>query len=454
MSVMDGIICDKKGYRMNTSRRTFLKAAAAPLILPASLWAAQTSPNARIRVGFIGMGKQNMFLLEHFLYRTQVAAVCDVDTTRRLAAQQRVNDFYTLNPEKGKPGCAAFNDFEEVLTREDIDAVCIATPDHWHTIILLAALRAGKDVYCEKPLTHDVAESVDVLKTLQSSKCVVQTGSMQRSSREFRVACELVRNGVIGKVQRVTCSFGDPGIPCDLPEEPMEPGLDWNRWLGPAPVRPYNTILSPRGIPTEWVMWRNYREFGGGAVADIGAHHLDIAQWGLGMDDSGPVEVLLPEDKSAKHGAVLMYAGNIPVSHIDDDMAVKFYGTEGQVNVDREKFWLMLGDKTIAKFTQREDGGTLDSALARVEKEFLKDAKTRLYKVRENHVSDFLESVVSRQKPITCGQIGARSAICCHLLNMAYHYGRAFRWNPADCTFADGTGDPAWLTGSRRDYRA
>ncbi|NIA14472.1 MAG: Gfo/Idh/MocA family oxidoreductase, partial [Nitrospiraceae bacterium] len=271
---------------MNTSRRSFLKQVSAisavPFILPSNIWAAKNKPNNRIGMGFIGMGKQSRGLLEGFMHHEvcRVVAVCDVDTTRRTAAQQRVNEFYTERPEWGSPDCAAYNDFRELIARDDIDAVCIATPDHWHTIPVLAAVRAGMDVYCEKPLTHNIHESVAVIKAVKKHKAVLQTGSMQRSMKEFRVACELVRNGAIGKIDRVECSFGPPGIPCDLPEEKMEPGLDWNMWIGPGPMRPYNSVLSPRGLHDHFPNWRSYKEYGGGMVCDWGAHHLDIAQWG------------------------------------------------------------------------------------------------------------------------------------------------------------------------------
>ncbi len=151
----------------------------------------------------------------------QILAVCDVDSKHYNNAKDIVNQTY------GNNDCSAYGDFRQLLDRKDIDAVCIATPDHWHAIVTLAALRSGKDVYCEKPLTHNIHEAIEVLHAVDANKRVLQTGSMQRSSKEFRVACELVRNGVIGKLQRVECQFGDPAVPCDLPEEPMEPGARW-----------------------------------------------------------------------------------------------------------------------------------------------------------------------------------------------------------------------------------
>jgi predicted dehydrogenase len=437
---------------VKTTRRAFLKTAAVmPLMMPVFCRAAESGANERITMGFIGMGFQSRGLMDMFLARTHVAAVCDVDTTRRENARQKVDNYYAEHPEGGAGGCKAYVDFEELLAREDIDAVCIATPDHWHAIQTLAALRAGKDVYCEKPLTHDIRESIDVMKEVALRGRVLQTGSMQRSSREFRVACELARNGAIGKINRIECSFGDPGRPCDLPEEPMEPGLDWNRWVGPAPMRPYSSVLSPRGLHNHFPDWRNYKEFGGGMVTDWGAHHLDIAQWALGMDQSGPVEVIPPADAGAKRGARLIYADGIEVIH-KDGFGVHMFGSDGEIRVNRGRFWMTRGEQEI-KFTQREDGGSLDSKLSIAQRDYLKDAKVRLYKVEDSHVDDFLRCMKSRQKPITNEEVGSRSAICCHLMNLAYRYHQAIKWDPAQGTFRDGTGDAKWLDHNYRDYK-
>jgi len=439
-----------------TTRRTFLRNAAigaAPLILPRSLWAGNHTPSERVTMGLIGMGKMANGMTKQFLYSTQVLAVCDVDTTRRLHAKKTVDDFYKNNPKKGAPGCTAYSDFQDLLARDDIDAVYIATPDHWHTIITLAALRAGKDVYCEKPLTHNIAEAVAVMKEVDKQKRILQTGSMQRSSSEFRVACELVRNGLIGKLDRVECSFGNPGIPYNLPEEPIEPGLDWNFWIGPAPVKPYNSRVCPRGIKFDfWAHWRDYREFGGGGLADMGAHQLDITQWALDMDHSGPTSVIPPDQPNAKRGTQLVYDNGVRVIHKDGFM-VHAFGSHGQVAVNRGQIWFSRNGKTIAKFTKPQDGGSLGSKLALIESDHLKNAPIRLRRPHNSHVGDFLASVKSRKKPITHEQIGARSAICCHLMNLAYFHHQKIQWDPKNCTFAKGSGDPAWLTRDYRDYR-
>ncbi len=402
-------------------------------------------------MGFVGMGIQNRGLMSGFLGQSgvQVVAVCDVDTTRRESAKTMVEERYKDKVPEGWKGCAAYNDFRELIARNDIDAVCIATPDHWHAIITLAALNSGKDVYCEKPLTHNIHEAVEVMRATEKNKRVLQTGSMQRSMKEFRVACELVRNGLIGKIDRVTCNFGGPGIPCTLPEQEIEPGLDWDRWLGPGPERPYHSDLCPRGVHGHFPAWRTYKEYGGGSVSDFGAHHLDIAQWGLDMDESGPVKVIPADNwQKAQNGAVLVYADGIKVYH-GGDTAARFFGSQGEVAVDRGRFELKLGGKTITRFFGKEDGGSLESKLIAVEKEYLKDPKVSLYR-SGNHLKDFLECVRSRKQPITHAGVGGRTAICCHLTNLTYHHGETLSWNPDKLAFAEGSGKGEWLT---RDYR-
>ena len=437
---------------MQSSRRSFLKTmaatAAAPFILPSRVGAAPTGPNSKVTMGFIGMGIQSRGLLGGFLGQdTRVLAVCDVDTTRRTAAKKTVDQRY------GNNDCQAYSDFRDIIKRKDIDAVCIATPDHWHALVTLAALRAGKDVYCEKPLTHNIHEAIEVIKAVDANRRVLQTGSMQRSMKEFRVACELVQNGVIGKVARVECEFGPPGRPCDLAEEPLEPGLDWEMWIGPGPMRGYSSVLSPRGIHGHFPHWRNYKEYGGGMVCDWGAHHLDIAQWGLGMDASGPVEVQ-PAAAGATSGAKLVYANGVVVEHKNKGFGVHFFGTNGEVMVNRGRFELVLGGKVPTKPEKagggRKKDGSCAAKVQEAEREYLKNPKVRLY-VSNNHVSNFMDCVRTRKKPITSEQVGGRSAICCHLLNQSYYHNAKLQWDPLKFAFAGGSGDPSWLT---RDYRA
>jgi predicted dehydrogenase len=444
---------------MNTRRKFLQKTAAisaAPFILPSRVWCAETAPSNRITLGFVGMGKQNGGLLGAFMGQpgVQVLAVCDVDKNRRESSKKRVEERYAKHKPDGWKGCEAYNDYRELVARKDIDAVCIATPDHWHAIVTVASLASGKDVYCEKPLTHNIHESVAVIEATRKNHRVLQTGSMQRSSGEFRVACELVRNGVIGKISRVECQFGGPPRPNDLPEESMEPGLDWDRWLGPAPVKPYSSVLSPRGLHDHFPLWREYSEYGGGYVCDWGAHHVDIAQWGLGRDESGPVEVRPPAGTPERiaqkknldvDGCELVYDDGIIVQHKKGGFGVHFFGENGEVKVNRGKFEVALKGGTEVK---KDEKGSVERAYMTAEKELLKDAKVKLYKSGD-HVGDFLACVRSRKQPITHEGIGGGTAIACHLMNIAYLLGKPFKWDPAKNQFADGT-DPKFLT---RDYR-
>ena len=428
------------------SRRRFLEAtavASAPFILPSGILSAKVKPNDKISVGFIGMGIQNRGLQNRFMADSNVVAVAvsDCDTTRRNTARDRANKRYQNND------CKAYNDYREIINRKDIDAVCIATPDHWHAIQTVEAVNSGKDVYCEKPLTHNVHESIQVMKAVAKKKAILQTGSMQRSSREFRVACELVRNGVIGKVKSTAVNIGNAGIPCDLPTEKEEPGLDWNRWIGPGPMRGYSSVLSPRGNHGHFPNWRSYKEYGGGMVCDWGAHMIDILHWGLGVDDSGPVATIPAENPKALKGAQLVYDGNIPMMH-GTGMGSSFYGTEGRVECHRGRIGLWLGDKFIAGRTGGDRNVNLSKELDKLESEFLKDAKVKLYR-SSSHIPDFLNSMRTRKKPCTHEIIGARTSIACHLLNQTYYNHTAIKWNPKKNTFAAG-GDPAWLT---RNYR-
>jgi len=417
--------------------------SSAPSIL-LSGW-AQAAPSDRIHLGCIGLGVQGRGLMGGFLGRkeVQVVAVCDVDTNRREDGRKRVEAYYQQQTDRGSfKGCKAFEDFRELVARPDIDAVVIATPDHWHALIAIAAAEAGKDIYCEKPLSKSVHESGAMIRAVRRKDRVFQVGSMQRSMREFRVACELVRNGVLGKIDHVDVTVGGPAVPCDLPEEAAEPGLNWDFWLGPAPKRLYNSVLSPRGVHNDYPNWRHYREYGGGAVTDFGAHHFDIAQWGLGMDESGPCEIIPPADwQTAQYGVRLRYESGVEVVHarVPGHNDITFFGKDGVVQVDRGRITVTIGGRTIEKGEM-----PLRDQLDRVEKEFLADAKVRLYRSAD-HLSDWLTAIGSRKQPICDVKIGASTANVCNLVNLAYYHGQTMKWNPSRETFAGGTGDKRWL---------
>ena len=436
-------------------RRSFLKsilaAGVSPLLLPSRAWSAKVGPNDAIRLGFIGCGIQGRGLLSGFLKlpNTRAVAVCDVDTTRRENHRQIIETHYAAQTDAGFKGCAVYNDFRELLARDDIDGVVIATPDHWHAIIAVAAAAAGKDIYCEKPLTNTIHEARALMDAVRNNNRVFQTGSMQRSSREFRVACELVRNGVIGKISRVEAGFGGPAKPCDLPAEEMEAGLDWDMWLGPAPKRDYNSILSPRGVNKHVPQWRAYREYGGGGVTDWGAHHLDITHWGIDADRSGPSQIVPPDDwSSADSGVRLQYPNGVEVRHIKEN-GVTFFGSEGEVYVNRGKFQIKLGGTVHASALSKEDKSALPIALDFAEKEYLANAKVRLY-ASTDHKADFLSSMVSRKQPITDVETGARTVIGCHLISLAYYHGKTIKWDPKLLSFEKGSGDSKWL---HNEYR-
>lgn len=426
------------------TRRQFVQGAAAAVALPTIITSSalgddkKDAASERLNLGFIGMGTMNRGHLGNFLGQKdcQVVAVCDVDTTRREDAKKTVETRYGEQIKSGVyKGCTAYKDFRELVARKDIDAVVIATPDHWHTIPCLEALKAKKDIYCEKPLTLTILEAKTLIDAVRKTERVFQTGSQQRSSNEFRLACELVRSGRIGKLKAVYVNVGAPSKPCDLPEEPMEAGLDWDLWLGAAPKRPYNSVLSPRGVHKHFPNWRNYREYSGGMMTDWGAHHFDIAQWGLGMDESGPVEIIPPDDPKAQKGVQYLYANGVPVIHADqyepgkNVNGVAFIGTEGKVFVNR---------------------GYLASDPEGIIKQPIGEKDVHLYK-SPGHQRDWLNCIRSRKRPICDVEVGARSVTVCHLGNLAYWNHRKLKWDPTKWQFVNDEEANKWLDRERRD---
>jgi predicted dehydrogenase len=423
------------------SRRRFLQGTAAAAVgfpLLAAEDKTKKPASDRLTLGFIGMGTMNRGHLGHFLGQkdVQVLAVCDVDTTRREAAKATVEKRYADATKSGAyKGCTAYNDYRDLLKRDDIDAVVIATPDHWHAILAIDACEAKKDVYCEKPLTLTIHEASAMIDAVRKFNRVLQTGSQQRSDREFRTAVEYVRSGRIGKVKMVKVDVGGPSKPCDLPAEKDEPGLDWDRWLGPAPKRPYNSVLSPRGVHTHFPNWRNYREYSGGMMTDWGAHHFDIAQWGLDMDNSGPVEIIPPDDPKADRGVRYLYSNGVEVVHANSG-GVLFIGSDGEILVNRGKLEARRGEKK----GKPEDvlGGPLT------------EKDVHLYK-SPGHQRDWLNCVRSRKRPLCDVEIGARSVTVCHLGNLAYWHHKKLRWDPKKWEFVDGAGENKWLDRDRRE---
>ncbi len=423
------------------SRRKFLKsavsAAFATSIIPASAWSQQNNnvlPGNRLTLGFIGVGIQGSGLLRGFLNDAnfQVAAVCDVDENKLNRARNNVEKFYADKQNNSTyTGCGATRDFREIINRADIDAIVIATPDHWHAIPSIMAMQAGKDVYCEKPLTLTIAEGRAMVNTARRYERIFQTGSMQRSDQKFRFACELVRNGYIGDIKSVRVSIRTGFIPhpqiCELAAENVLPELDWNLWLGPAPERPYNSIIAPPISFNGFPAWRNYRDYSGGGMTDWGAHHFDIAQWGLGMDSSGPVEIIPPDGKNYPL-LTYRYANGIEMTTDFLDNYILFTGAKGTIKVNRT--YLLTDPASLATLRIATGDIHLDKSV--------------------DHKQNWLQSIKTRSKPITDVEIGHRSVSVCHLGNLAVQLGRKLQWNPDKEQFVNDTEANRLLTRAKR----
>jgi predicted dehydrogenase len=423
--------------RTGLSRRRVISgvaaSVAAPMILSRHALGSQDSAaaNDRITVAAIGIGKMLYGShLPHFVKmpEVQVVAVSDVDTTRREAGKKRVDDTY------GNTDCQMYEDYREILARDDIDAIVCATPDHWHAMVILDTCKVGKDMYCEKPLTNNLMEAKAVMDAVKAAGIIFQTGSQQRASSNFRYACELVQNGHIGKVERVEVSVGGPPRPCNLPEEEMEPGLNWDRWLGPAPMRPYSSVLSPRGVHNHFPSWRNFCEYGGGGMTDWGAHHFDIAQWGLGMDRSGPVEIIPPENPRSGRGVRYIYENGVEVIH-GGRSGVTFFGSDGEIFVNR---------------------GKLESTPGEIIKTPIGEDEIHLYEApggsHSGHRQDWVNCLQSRSQPNCPIETGARTVAVCHLGNIAYLHGeelsgKSLKWDPQAWEFVGNDEANKW-----RDY--
>lgn len=381
--------------------------------------------NGDLRLGFIGLGRQSMFLLAGFLQipGTKILAGCDVYGIKRKRFEQRVNDFYAKAGKESKVD--VYEKFEELLDRKDIDAVVIAVPDHSHARIAIAACKAGKDVYLEKPMTFTIKEGQELIKAVRDNNRILGIGSQQRSSAEFQHAVKLVQSGALGKISKVNAYVGAPPKPYDLPEEPVPSDLNWDMWLGSlnVPIH-YNHELDPPislDPPKDeeiWGAWRWYSEMGGGFTTDWGAHMFDIVQWGLGMDRNGPTEISPLGTEYIKY----VYPGGIIMTSepFDEKLTkgVKFQGENGWIEVSRGYF-----NASDPKFMPPESA--------------VKEDPNVPYETRIPHQKNFIDSVKSRQDPVVPVEIGHSSCTVCTLGNIAVALKRTVKWNPESQSFVD-----------------
>jgi predicted dehydrogenase len=411
--------------QLQLTRRDCVKALVAPAFVPAALGlAGSTAPSERITVGVVGAGSRGFNLINEFLKRAdaQIVAVCDVDSFHhrdrlwgkgpaygRDPAKRRIDEHYKT-PARG---VSVTGDFREVCGRDDIDAVVVATPDHWHALCTLEALRNGKDVYCEKPVTHTFHEGQLVYREVAKRKAVFQTGSQQRSSAEFRRAVEFVRYGLLGKIQRVEVGL-PPGY--DRPQGDTKvtappAHLDYEQWCGPTPKLPYMRARHHR-----W--WRGHRAYGGGVLMDWIGHHIDIAHWALRQSSSGPTGVeavnwSFPDgdvyDTPHQYEIRCEYADGVRTSISSKHLlGTKFIGENGWIHVTRgrltasDKRWLAGDFRVGSKQVYHSD----------------------------NHTRNFLDCVKSREACIAPAETGHRSITPGHLGYVSNALGRALQWDP------------------------
>lgn len=412
-------------HKPKMKRRNFfansLLATSGLMMLPQNIFSRSlTSPGNKIHLAFIGTGKQSVGLVNNFINRDEVKIIAgsDVDKDKLTRFKNQVENHYASTSDKSKYSVVkTYEDYRDLLGRDDIDAVVIATPDHWHALQSIEAMKTGKDVYCEKPLAHTIEEGRAMANAAMKYNSIVQTGSMQRSWTDFRHACELVRNGYIGDVSKILVSVGGPAIPCTLPDQKVPDKLNWDMWLGPAPNRGYNEVLSPPIEHDHWPRWRDYKEYGGGTLADWGAHMFDIAQWAMGTDQTGPTEIIPPTDPDVVYGLRLLYETGVEVEHTDFDRgyAVRFIGSEGTIDVSRS---------------------FLDSKPENIVTASIKVNETRLY-YSDDHYQNWLDCMKSRKQPVTNAETGHRTATICNIGNIAYWLRKPLQWNPDKEEFVD-----------------
>jgi len=318
-------------------------------------------------------------------------------------------------PPKPEKAVDCYHDYRRILDRKDVDTMIVATPDHWHSIIATQTCQAGKDIYCEKPLSLTINQGREMVRAARENNTVFQVGSQQRSDAKFRHACECVRSGRIGKIKEVIVQVGGAPQTEPVPDEPIPPSLDWDFWLGPAPYVPFNPERAR-------VNFRWFFDYSGGMVTDWGAHHLDIAQWGLGMERHGPRFIEgKGETKPGMYETftsfdiTYTYENGIPVHFRNGDHGVTFIGEKGEIWVKR---------------------GEIKSTPEEIIKEPIQSDEVHLYK-SDNHMKNWVECLKTRKQPVADVEIGHRSVTVCHLGNIACKLGRKLEWDPTNELFVN-----------------
>ncbi len=406
-------------------RRTFLKKSALALVFSSlspwslRLWAAP--PSERITLGVIGVGRMGLGDLRAFLNLNdvQVIAVCDVDQKRLQHAKQIVDQFYAQQTTAGKyKGCAQYSDFRELLARDDLDAVAIVTPDHWHALPAIAAARAGKDIFLQKPLTYTIPEGRLLSDTVQRYGRILQVGSQQRSDAKFRFACELVRNGRIGQLHTIKVGFGQDPYGTVHPPMPVPDNLNYDFWLGPAPFKPYTEKRVHPQNDYSRPGWMRIQDYCHGMITGWGSHHVDIAHWGMGKELGGPIAVQgwaeFPKDGLWDvHGKFRLeyeYDNGVTMIVADNSQnkqGVLFLGTEGWVYVRR---------------------GFLDAHPKSLLSSTIKPSEIHLYK-SEDHKINFIQCIKQRRQPVAPVEIGHRSNSACIIGAIAMRLGQPLKWD-------------------------
>ena len=410
--------------------------AGFPAIVPASVFGA-ASPSNRINVGAIGTGRISRGhdlpgIWQHDIAR--VMAACDLDSKRVEDAKTLINGYYAKKTGKPYDGVAGYASYHDLLASKDVDAVVISTPDHWHCIIAIDAVEAGKDVYLQKPASLTIAEGRALVSAVQRSGRIFQIGSQQRSTVQFRYAAELVRNGRIGQLK--TVEVGLPGDPSgdDEPEMPVPKTLDYDMWLGSTPVVYYTEKRVHPQVGYDRPGWLRCEQFGAGMITGWGAHHIDSAHWGMDTELTGPVEIWGTAEFPKKglwdvHGPFkteALYANGVHMIVSGDfPNGIKFIGTNGWIFVSRGNE-RVTGSDPVAKL---KDATALAASDPKIITSVIGSSEINLPKSTEHHLN-WLEAVKSRQQPIAPVEIAHRSCSACLLHHMAMKLERKLYWDP------------------------